>query len=159
MGGSTKRLLEVVGGMTKQARTLTSAAGSFLLLVALVVAGCGGEDDFENKPRPPVPVQLTGVINDREVTVSPGRLGAGPVVLIVSNQTQQSHTVTLEGEDVRETVGPINPLDTATIQKTLKPGAYEVRAGSEQATARPISAAVLDVGPPRPGSSDETLLP
>ena len=38
-------------------------------LVVIVFVGCGGGDDFENKPRPPVPLQLTGVINEKRVVV------------------------------------------------------------------------------------------
>ena len=64
-------------------------------LVVIALTGCGGGSDFQNKPRPPVPLQLTGVITPKRVTVSPNRIGAGPVVLNVSNQTEQSHT--LEG--------------------------------------------------------------
>ena len=157
-GGLTKRPHGAVDHSTtsawKHAATLLAAGA-----LAVLVAACGGEDDFENKPRPPVPVQLTGVITEDEVTISPRRLGAGPVVLIVSNQTQQSHTITLEGEEIRETVGPVNPLDTAQIQRTLKPGKYEVKAGSEQAAPKEIAAGSIDVGPPRPSSSNDVLLP
>ena len=124
-----------------------------------LVAGCGG-DDFERKPRPPVPIELTGVIQEDKVTVSPSRnIGAGPFVITISNQTDAEHTVTLEGETVRERVGPINPLDTATIQKTLRPGSYEVRAGSEVAVPTEIAPADLVVGPERESSSNDTLLP
>jgi hypothetical protein len=123
-----------------------------------LVAGCGG-DDFERKPRPPVPIELTGVIQEDKVTVSPDEVGAGPVTILISNQTDDSHTVTLEGETVRERVGPINPLDTATIQKTLRPGSYEVRAGSEVAVPTEIAPADLVVGPERESSSNDTLLP
>lgn len=158
VGGLTKRPHGAVELSTKSARTRAATLLSAALLTALI-AGCGGEDDFENKPRPPVPVQLTGVITDDEVTVSPRRLGAGPVVLIISNQTEQSHTITLEGEDIREEVGPVNPLDTAQIQRTLKPGSYEVKAGSEEAAPKPIAVATIAVGPPRKSSSDELLLP
>jgi hypothetical protein len=128
--------------------------------VAFLAAGCG-EDDFANEPRPAVPVELTGVIQDDAVTVSPGKVGAGPILITISNQTDDAHTVILDGESVREQVGPINPLDTATIQKTLPRGEYEVRAGSETAQ-RPdevIDPAVLSVGPDRKSSNDELLLP
>lgn len=129
-----------------------------LTLVVSVLAGCGGED-FENRPRPPAAVVLTGVIQDERVTVSPNQVGAGPVELTISNQTREAHTVTLEGESVRERVGPINPLDTATIQSKVDPGTYEVRAGSPQATTREIEPATLDVGESRGDSNDQLLLP
>jgi hypothetical protein len=128
-------------------------------LAALVVAGCGGGDDFENKPRPPVPLQLTGVITKQKVTISPRKVGAGPVVITVSNQTGESHTLTLDGQGVQERVGPINPLDTAQLQKTLKPGRYRVTAGSEAATEKAIAPATLVIGKERPSGSDRVLLP
>jgi hypothetical protein len=132
---------------------------SLLVAGALLVAGCGSGSSFKNQPRPPVPVQLTGVVTDKTVTVSPNMVGAGPVVLIVSNQTQQAHTLTLEGGGNIDTVGPIQPLDTAKLQQTLKPGTYTVKAGSPAAATHEIGAAVVTVGPPRSSSSGQLLLP
>ena len=138
-------------------------AGAFpaLCAVGLALAGCG-EDDFENEPRPPTPVQLTGVIQEEKVTISPNELGAGPVVITVSNQTKASHTLTLESSDggtIREQVGPINPLDTATLQRTLEPGQYTVSAGSDEAVPREIKPATLTIGEERKSGSDDLLLP
>jgi hypothetical protein len=128
-------------------------------VAALAVAGCGDED-FENQPRPPVPMELTGVIQDDKVTVSPSRnIGAGPFVITISNQTDDEHTITLEGESLTEEVGPVAPLDTATIQRTLAPGSYEVRAGTERAVRKGIAPASLDVGKQRKNSNSELLLP
>jgi len=127
--------------------------------VTLALAGCGGGEDFANKPRPPVPLQLTGVITKQKVTISPNKVGAGPVVITVSNQTGQSRTLTLDGNGIQERVGPINPLDTAQLQKTLKPGRYKVTAGSEQATPTSIQPATLLIGKERPSGSDKVLLP
>ena len=128
-------------------------------LAVIALAGCGGGSDFQNKPRPPVALQLTGVITPKRITVSPNRIGAGPIVLNVSNQTQQSHTVTLEGETVRERVGPINPFDVATIQKTLKAGQYTIKAGSTKAVPVEIKSAALVVGPERKSAQNKLLLP
>ena len=83
-----------------------------------VLAGCG-EDDFANEPRPAVAKELTGVIQDSGVSVSPSKEGAGPFLITISNQTKEPHTVTLEGGEVREMVGPIQPRDTGAIQQTL----------------------------------------
>lgn len=128
-------------------------------IAALALSGCGGGKDFANKPRPPVPLQLTGVITKEKVTISPHKVGAGPVVITVSNQTGAAHTLTLDGQGVQERVGPINPLDTAQLQKTLKPGTYTVTAGSEQATSKTIAPATLVIGKERASGSDKVLLP
>ena len=126
--------------------------------MCVLAVGCG-DDDFKNEPRPPVPIELTGVIQEEKVTVSPDRVGAGPILITVSNQTKDVHTLTLEGEGVRERIPPINPLDTATIQKTLKPGIYEVRAGSSVAVEEEIRPAELVIGKKRKDSNDRLLLP
>ena len=97
-----------------------------------MIAGCGGED-FKNEARAPVRLALTGVIQDDKVTVSPDEIGAGPISITISNQTNAPRTITLEGVDVTERVGPLDPLATDTIQRTLEPGSYEVRAGSRRA--------------------------
>jgi hypothetical protein len=136
---------------------VTGAA--LLALAAMTAAGCGGDSKFENKRRPPAPVQLTGVITEKGVTVSPDRVGAGPVILLISNQTQQAHTITLDGGSTKDTVGPINPLDTAKVQQTLQQGAYQVKAGSSKALSKELKAGKLTVGPPRKSSSDQLLLP
>lgn len=145
-------------GLCKTRRT---RAVALILSGAVFAVGLGacGEDDFENEPRPPVPLQLTGVITAERVTVSPNKVGAGPVVITVSNQTDSAHSLTLEGEGIRERVGPINPEATASIQKTLAPGQYTVTAGSEQAVEREIRPATLVIGQARDSASDELLLP
>ncbi|HEV2875548.1 MAG TPA: hypothetical protein VGW14_10390, partial [Thermoleophilaceae bacterium] len=125
---------------------------------AALAAGCG-EDDFENEPRPPVPMELSGVIQDDRLTVSPSRnIGAGPFTILISNQTDAEHTVTLEGESVTEEVGPVQPDDTVEIKRTLAPGSYEVRAGSARAVRREIQPAMLDIGAERENSNSELLL-
>jgi hypothetical protein len=148
--------------------------------IVLVSSGCGSDDKFANEPRPPVPTQLTGVITNEEVTVSPnvvplppekGQQEASteldtPIVLVISNQDDKAHTVTLtgktrDGKPIEANTPPINPLDTAQIQQTLPPGRYEVKAGSERAVnpGEAIAAATLTVNPNRQTSSDDLLLP
>jgi hypothetical protein len=123
-----------------------------------LLAGCGDED-FKNEARAPVREALTGVIQDEELTVSPSRLGAGPVEITISNQTDVPHSITLEGESIVERQGPVGPGDTATIQKTLEPGSYEVKAGSEKAVRQEIKPAILRIGRERESSNNELLLP
>jgi hypothetical protein len=135
-------------------------ATAFLALgaTAAVMLGCGG-GDFPRKTRAPLPQQLTGVILPKAVTVSPDKAGAGPVEITISNQTDEAHTVTLEGQSVRERVPPINPGDTATIQKTLSPGSYTVRAGSSVAVPSEIRSGRLTVSRERRDSNDDLLTP
>jgi hypothetical protein len=128
-------------------------------IAAIFVAGCG-DDDFERKPRAPVSIELSGVIQKDKVTVSPSRnLGAGPFEITISNQTDDPHTVTLEGESVKEDAGSVDPNDTLTIKRTLDPGTYEVRAGSAEAVPKEIEPAVLDIGSERKDSNSDLLLP
>jgi len=126
---------------------------------ALLGAGCG-DDDFENTARAPVRSQLSGVILKDRVAVSPSHdLGAGPYAITISNQTGQPHTVTLEGESVRQSAGTVQPQDTLTIHRTLEPGSYEVRAGSEEAQRKEIEPATLDIGADRRDSNSDLMLP
>jgi hypothetical protein len=145
---------------TRKTRGFRGGAAAALAtgVTVVLVTGCG-TPDFKNEPRPPVPKELTGVITDKQVTISPNKVGAGPIQITVSNQTKDAHTLTLEGESVRERVGPINPLDTATIQKTLRTGSYEVRAGSSVAVAHEIKPATLVIGKPRKDSNNQLLTP
>lgn len=129
-------------------------------VMAFVAAGCDG-DDFANEPRPPAAVGLTGVIRSSGVAISPDRVGAGSVRITIANLTDRTHSITLEGEDVIERVRQVQPQDTATIQKTLRPGTYEIRAGSSRAVdiGDEIPPATLTVGPERPSSDSTLLLP
>src|SRR3954469_21816586 len=134
-------------------------AVSVLFAGTTLVAGCGGGSHFKNETRPPVPVQLTGVVNDKAVQISPSKVGAGPVIITVSNQTTAAHTLTLEGNGTTDTVGPVNPMGTGKLQQTLRPGSYTLKAGSQQATAQEITPGRVKVTRQRQSSSSDLLLP
>ena len=131
-----------------------------LALGAGVIAACGEDDDeYENTARVPAPVVVTAAITERGVSVSPGRLGAGPVELIVTNLTEQAHDLMFAtdeiggtGGGIQQSTGPINPGDTARLQADLTTGAYEISADGE----RPAS---LRVGAPRASAQDRLLQP
>jgi hypothetical protein len=133
---------------------------SVLVAAAAFVAGCGGGKDFQAKPRPPATIQLTGVITDHGVTVSPNRVGAGPIQILVSNQTQEAHTLTLDGPNMAPVnSAPIDPSDTGSITRSLAPGVYTVKAGAQKAVANAISPARVFIGKARPDSNDQVGLP
>jgi hypothetical protein len=135
---------------TTRKRTTPSVV-AFITTAALgmlPLAACG-QGDFENASPPAAAIELTGAIKRARVTVSPHKVGAGAVTITISNKTDEPHTLTLEGDRVREVVGPINPFDTATIQKALEPGTYRVRAGSPRTVSEEIRPAELTVGKQR----------
>jgi hypothetical protein len=127
---------------------------------AAVLGACGDDEDYANRPRPPAPITVTAAITGRGVDVSPAKFGAGPVVLIVSNQTEESLKLTLETEDVASGPGitastdPIDPAGTSQIKADLREGSYTLAADGDG--IRPAS---LDVGEPRPSAQNDLLQP
>jgi hypothetical protein len=124
-------------------------------LVALAVAGCGGDDEARSQQRPPVPVNLSVQIGTERVTVSPSEVGAGPVTLLVANQSGASQTLTVDGPRLRRAVGPIPPDDTATVKLTMGTGEFTI--GAEESAG--LDPATIKVGPPRDSAQNELLLP
>lgn len=139
-------------------RAVTAAVLSFAVLVP---AGCGDDDDYANENRPPTPINLSAAISSDRVSVSPTKFGAGPVILIVTNQTRAAQEVTLETDEtggteagLRQSTSSINPQDTASLKVTVRPGHYVVRVEDDG-----IRPARLVVGPKRPSAQNELLQP
>lgn len=147
-------------GHSRRARAVALLSSGALAAVA--AAGCGGTGSFKNEPRPPAPVQLTGIITDKQVTISPDHVGGGPVTIVITNQTNDPHTIVLEqatneGGGQSVTVGPVNPLSAATLSENLKPDQdYSVSLDSGLSSIQPAS---ITVGPERTSSSGQLLLP
>ena len=139
-----------------------TVAAALLVIAALVgVVGCGSSSGYKNDPRPPSPIVLTGSIDDQRVSVSPQRFGAGPISLIVTNQTDTAQSVTLESADkagsgpgLRQVTAPISPQDTATLKADVNPGRYTVHVRGDG-----ISPARLRVGPERASAQNDLLQP
>jgi hypothetical protein len=130
--------------------TVAFALGSLLL----VAAACG-ESDNRNANRPPVPINISVQVGPKKVTASPAKFGAGPITLIVANQSGASQSLTIDGPRLRQSLGPINPEDTATLKVAVDPGTYTL-AAEEASSLRP---AHLNVGPKRPSAQNTLLLP
>lgn len=127
--------------------------------VAVGIAGCGSDDDYKNEPRPPAPIVLTASVSKDRVSVSPASFGAGPVSLIITNQTGAPVEVTFESRGTAkggfsQKTGPINPADTATVKADVPEGGAVVKVAS--GTVEP---ATLRVGPERESSQNQLLLP
>ena len=129
-------------------------------VAALGLSGCGSDDDYANEPRPPAPIVVTATITPDGVAVSPSEFGAGPINLIVANQTEGAQQVTFEtageegGTGLSQTTGPISPRDTATLKADLAQGTYALRAGESS-----ITPAEIEVGASRPSAQNELLQP
>jgi hypothetical protein len=139
----------------------TAATTSLVVAAVAAIAGCGTSSDYKNDPRPPSPIVLTASIDDQRISVSPQRFGAGPISLIVTNQTNTSQSVTLEsaekagsGPGLRQETAPISPRDTATLKAEVKPGRYTVHVHGDG-----ILAARLLVGPQRASAQNDLLQP
>jgi hypothetical protein len=125
-----------------------------LCLVATAAAGCGSED-HPNEPRPASPIEVTARVDQERVTVAPNSFGAGLVNLTISNQSDQTVELTVEGQQLQAASNPIQPNAVGVFKVDFEEGEYQVTAGS-QSTAQPQ---VLRVGPERPSSQNQVLLP
>ena len=127
-----------------------------------LVSGCGGDDDdYKNEERPPAPILVSASISDDRISVSPTEFGAGPITLIVTNQTQSAQELTLETDEIgggapgiEQQTGPISPGDTASLKAELREGTYRVGVNG-----RGIDEAALNVGEPRESAQDQLLQP
>jgi hypothetical protein len=130
-------------------------------LLATAAAGCGDTEPRTNLPRPPAPVMLTAAIHEDLIQVSPARVGAGPIVLVVSNQTGHPQRVTFETDELgsnragRTASTPvIAPQGTGRLTIDARSGRYAVHTRE-----RTIRAARVRVGAPRKSSQNDLLLP
>ena len=138
---------------------MAAAVSAAAVLGAL--AGCGGgEADYANKPRPAAPINVTAAISDKKISISPKEFGAGPVVFIVSNQTGDERTLTLQTEElggdkpgIKRSSDPIAPRGTGTLKADVREGSYAISVGGG------LSPASLEVGPARKSAQDELLAP
>jgi hypothetical protein len=136
-------------GLIRMLATLATCA------LAAVATGCGSDDEARSEERPPVPINISINLDERRVTASPDKFGAGPVTLLVANQSGASQTLTIDGPRLRRSVGPINPQDTATVRLQLGSGEFTVSAAESSG----LREATLLVGPERPSAQNELLLP
>jgi len=136
-------------------RTVTVSIASGVSLLG--VAGCSGTQMIANESRPPVIRNITAEITDGGVLISPVKIGAGPVHLVVTNQSNSSRELTVDSQsksagEKNASSGPINPQGTAEVNVNLEEGDYRVGASGTQGAA-------LTVGPSRPSGQNEVLEP
>ncbi len=131
-----------------------------MIVGALLAAACGDTEPRTNIPRPPAPVTLTAAVHDDGIQVSPAAVGAGPLILVVSNQTGKPQRVTFETDELGGQPGNtastpvIAPQGTGRLSIDARTGRYAVHVRS-----RTIRAAHVKIGPRRPSSQNQLLLP
>ena len=139
-------------------RRRTAQVVPCIALATALVAGCGASNDYKNEPRPPAPIVVTASINKNQVAVSPKRFGAGPITLIVTNQTGASQELTVEVNTgqagFKGRTGPINPRDTGQLKADLARGTYSVHVDGNS-----IRPAQLTVGRQRASAQNDLLQP
>ena len=137
-----------------RARRATACA----LALSGALAGCGQDEDHANRERPASSINVTAAIIDGRINVSPEQFGAGPIRLIVTNQTDSEQAVTFAtgGNDpgITETSESINPSGTTTMEVEVPEGDYAISA--EDGAIKPAS---VTVGAPRPSAQDQLLQP
>jgi len=132
-----------------------------IAITAAIVAGCGSEADYANKPRPPVPISVTAAIDTSRVRVSPPSFGGGPVVFIISNQSGAAQKVTFESDElgaskggIKRSTGTIQPRSTAQLKVDATEGTYTLSASGGNVRPAPVK-----VGAQRRSSQNDLLLP
>jgi len=126
-------------------------AGLAAALAAAGFAACG-EEDFENNPRPPAPIELSARIGTDAITVSPSNAGAGLATITISNQTPDPARLVLEGP-TDEASDEILGGGTGAMKIALEEGDYLVTDGEESRESE------LVIGPERASSQNDLLLP
>jgi hypothetical protein len=139
-------------------RTMRMLIVGLACAAMLVVAGCGSKKGYANDLRPPVVLNVTAAITNREVLVSPKQIGAGPIHLVVTNQSDLSRKLKLQSVDGSAgpsdaSSAPINPQGTAEVNVDLPEGDYRVVATGG---GRPAS---LTVSGKRASGQNEVLQP
>jgi hypothetical protein len=131
---------------------------AFAVAAIAALPGCGDEEDRANANRPPAAINVTAAIIDGRVLVSPKRFGAGPIRLIVTNQTDSDQRLTLESDDsgggVTATSGAIAPATTATLEVDVREGDYALHTSDDG-----IAPASVKVGAARESAQGALLQP
>lgn len=120
---------------------------------AVALSGCGEVEVYDSKERPPATLTLATYIGPNGISVSPRAIGAGPVLVVITNQKPELARLRIVGEQVDQTVA-VNPLDTANIKLNFVPGGYSFSAGDAPGAQTRVA-----VGPPRPSAQNELLQP
>ena len=100
------------------------------MLCAPLLAGCGSARlESEGDSRPASPIDVSVYVGDGRLAFDPRRITAGPVELLVVNQSAHARNVvvTLPNGRVVARTPEVEPGGSAQMKTTLTRSAYEVR--------------------------------
>jgi hypothetical protein len=121
-------------------------------LAGVAFAGCGAESN-PNNPRPPAQLEVSASVDPQRVQISPDRFGAGVVNFTVANLSGSPITFSVNGPKKASTV-QIEPGAPDYLKMNLTEGTYQATVGRSK-----IKPATIKVGPERPSSQNQVLLP
>lgn len=105
------------------------ALGGVGLVMLLVMAGCGDDDDNKTTPSLASPGSATTInVSLKEYRIEmPAELAAGQVTFAIKNDGKEEHSLEIAG-DGTDAVLPKNlkPGEATTLVVTLKAGEYKV---------------------------------
>jgi hypothetical protein len=141
----------VTGTLTAQrkhggARLLAVALAIF---AALMLSGCIGNDTYDNNPKPPAVLNLTIVIGEDDIAVSPNPFGAGPTRFLMTNQTGTNQEVTISTERLERKVN-VGKGQTVNFKITLLPGELSIDTSNSAA-----GTFTTEVGPKRESAQQD----
>jgi hypothetical protein len=143
-----------------------------LAATAAGVAGCGSAGSAAaSRPDPPTPITLSAFVGRNAIHVEPARLGAGPVLLTVADQSPRAIALVLSRAGSRQVIArtaPLNPDGVIQVKLDLGSGTYTVAARPTigphpslhaQVDAPAAVTTTLRVGPQRTSSGNQVLQP
>jgi plastocyanin len=116
--------------------------GPGLIVVALIAAGCGGDDGDEQATPPPAPppassVPATAPSTESTTLENPADAGgdfafqkdsltapAGEITLVMENPSSEVHNISIEGNGVDEKGELVGQGETSRVTVILEPGEY-----------------------------------
>ncbi len=137
---------------------------------ALLATACGSSGSpAASRPTPPTPIVVSAFVTGQRVSLSPDRIGAGQVLLTVTNQARSAEALTISRSGRPGTLArtaPINPQGATQISVVLARGRYTValaagarRSEAQRSRATGAVSTTLRVGRTRSGGGDNVLTP
>lgn len=108
---------------------------------------------------------VSAAITEEQILLSPTEIGGGPVTLTVTNQSQSRRRVTFSSNAPAGTAGATDAGDSQSA--SLGPGVNaqlkaNLGAGSQWSVSvddESVDPVILNVGPERPSSQNDLMLP